>query len=67
MTTLVGVLAGITIAETEQLSALDPARAPVILGGAIVVERAMVVAGLDAIAVTEHDLLDGIVLSIGVT
>ena len=34
------------------------------LGGAIVVERAMVVAGLDAIAVTEHDLLDGIVLSI---
>ena len=64
VTTLVGVLAGMTIAETEQLSALDPARAPVILGGAIVVERAMVVAGLDAIAVTEHDLLDGIVLSI---
>ncbi len=65
VTTLVGFLAGMTIAETEHLSALDPARAPVMLGGAIVVERAMVVAGLESIAVTEHDLLDGIVLSIG--
>ncbi len=64
VTMLVGVLARLTIAETEELSALDPARAPVMLGGAIVVEQAMVVAGLNAIAVTEYDLLDGIVLSI---
>ncbi|GMQ85408.1 MAG: Ppx/GppA phosphatase family protein [Acidimicrobiia bacterium] len=60
---LVDLLSGLSIAETEQLSALDPARAPVMLGGAVVVERAMVAAGLDAVFVTEHDLLDGIVLS----
>ena len=60
---LVGRLAGRSIEGTAALEGIDPTRAPVILGGAIVVERAMAAAGLDELLVTEHDLLDGIALS----
>jgi exopolyphosphatase/guanosine-5'-triphosphate,3'-diphosphate pyrophosphatase len=62
---LIDRLAGLTIEGTAALDGIDPARAPVILGGAIVVERAMAAAGLDELLVTEHDLLDGIALSLG--
>jgi exopolyphosphatase/guanosine-5'-triphosphate,3'-diphosphate pyrophosphatase len=62
---LVERLAGLTIEGTAALDGIDPARAPVILGGAIVVERAMAAAGLDQVVVSEHDLLDGIALSMG--
>jgi exopolyphosphatase/guanosine-5'-triphosphate,3'-diphosphate pyrophosphatase len=61
---LIDRLARLTIEGTAALEGIDPARAPVILGGAIVVERAMAAAGLDELSVTEHDLLDGIALSI---
>ncbi len=62
---LIDRLAALTIEGTAALDGIDPARAPVILGGAIVVERAMAAAGLDELMVTEHDLLDGIALSLG--
>lgn len=62
---LIDRLAELTIEGTAALDGIDPARAPVILGGAIVVERAMAVAGLDELLVTDHDLLDGIALSLG--
>jgi exopolyphosphatase/guanosine-5'-triphosphate,3'-diphosphate pyrophosphatase len=62
---LVERLAGLTIEGTAALDGIDPARAPVILGGAIVVERAMAAAGLDQVVVSEHDLLDGIARSMG--
>lgn len=57
-------LARLTIAETAALTGIDPARAPVILGGAIVVERAMAAVAIDEVMVNEHDLLDGIALSV---
>ena len=61
---LIDRLAALTIEGTAALEGIDPARAPVILGGAIVVERAMAAAGLDEVLVTEHDLLDGIAMSL---
>ena len=57
-------LARLTIAETAALEGIDPERAPVILGGSIVVERAMAAMLLDEVVVSEHDLLDGIALSV---
>jgi exopolyphosphatase/guanosine-5'-triphosphate,3'-diphosphate pyrophosphatase len=62
---LIDRLAELTIEGTAALDGIDPTRAPVILGGAIVVERAMAAAGLDQVIVSEHDLLDGIALSLG--
>ena len=61
---LVDRLGGLSIEGAASLEGIDPARAPVILGGAIVVERAMGAAGLDDVVVSEHDLLDGIALSL---
>lgn len=61
---LVDRLAPLTIAATEAIPALDPARAPVLLGGAIVAERSVRRAGAEAILVSERDILDGIVLSL---
>jgi len=58
---LVVRLAGLTVEETAALPGLDPARAPVILAGAVIAREAM--RRLDAISVTvsERDLLDGVV------
>jgi exopolyphosphatase/guanosine-5'-triphosphate,3'-diphosphate pyrophosphatase len=61
-------LIGMTRAERAALPPMHPGRADVIGGGAIVVEelarefRAR--AGIDELTVSEHDILDGIVLSI---
>lgn len=49
-----------SVAETAALPGLDPARAPVILGGTIVAETALTALGVGASLVSEHDLLDGI-------
>ncbi len=54
-------LASLTVAETETLTGLDPNRAPVILGGAIVAEAVMEHLGAGVTLVSERDLLDGIV------
>ncbi|OQZ91609.1 exopolyphosphatase [Mycobacterium alsense] len=61
-------LVGMSRAERAALAPMHPGRADVIGGGAIVVEelarslRAR--AGIDELVVSEHDILDGIVLSI---
>jgi exopolyphosphatase/guanosine-5'-triphosphate,3'-diphosphate pyrophosphatase len=52
-------LAALTTAERRALPGLEPERAPVILGGAIVVRQALRHFGLDALTVTEHDILEG--------
>jgi exopolyphosphatase / guanosine-5'-triphosphate,3'-diphosphate pyrophosphatase len=54
-------LATLSVDETARLPGIEPRRAPVILGGAIVAEQAL--AALDArdCLVSERDLLDGIV------
>ena len=57
---LVESLAGLTIDETAHIPSLDPARARVIFAGAVVCEQAMVRCDLDAVTISEHDLLDAL-------
>lgn len=54
-------LAGLSVDETARLPGIEPRRAPVILGGAIVAEQAMAALGASACMISQHDLLDGIV------
>ena len=54
-------LAAMSPEETAGIPGLDPARAPVMLGGTIVAEGAMRAVAADAVAVSHHDLLDGVV------
>lgn len=61
---MVGRLASLTVEETAAIPSLDPARAPVLLGGAVVASRALVKAGADEVVVSEADILDGIALEI---
>jgi len=58
-------LAALPLAERRCLPALEPERAPVIVAGAIIVVETLVRYGLDALVVSERDLLDGIVLAAG--
>lgn len=64
---LVTRLSGLTVAETAAIPSLDPGRADVLLGGAIVVERAVARSGASEVVVSEADILDGIALSAGGT
>ena len=57
-------LASMTLEETAAIPALDPKRAPVILGGALVAEGAMDVLALDAAMISEHDSLDGVAMDL---
>jgi exopolyphosphatase/guanosine-5'-triphosphate,3'-diphosphate pyrophosphatase len=61
---LVDRLAGLTVEETAAIPSLEPKRAPVLLGGAIVAREAVRVSGLGSATVSEADLLDGIVLTL---
>jgi len=61
---LVTVLSGLTVAETASIPSLDPARAPVILAGAVIADRATLISGATTITVSEHDLLDGLAASL---
>lgn len=56
-------LAGMTAAERAAIPSLDPGRVPVIVAGALILETVLSLAGLDALTVSEHDILYGIVLS----
>jgi exopolyphosphatase/guanosine-5'-triphosphate,3'-diphosphate pyrophosphatase len=60
---LVDLLAALPVAARRELPGLEPERAPVIVGGAIVVREALRHFGLDALQVTEHDILDGAALA----
>ena len=57
-------LAGLTVAETAALPSLDPKRARVILAGAVIAAAAVRSSGLEAVLVSETDLLEGIVLQL---
>jgi exopolyphosphatase / guanosine-5'-triphosphate,3'-diphosphate pyrophosphatase len=52
-------LAGLPLTQRRELSGLEPDRAPVIVGGAIVVREVLERYGLDGIEVSERDLLHG--------
>lgn len=57
-------LSATSLTDTERLPGLDPARAPVILGGSIVAETVLSALGVDECLVSEHDLLDGVLASL---
>ena len=57
-------LAGSSIAETERIRGLDPARAPVILGGAIVAREVLRHLQAPSCLVSGRDLLDGVILTL---
>jgi exopolyphosphatase / guanosine-5'-triphosphate,3'-diphosphate pyrophosphatase len=56
-------LAALPLAERREVPALDPERAPVIVAGAVILTETLAFFGLDAIEVSEHDILDGIALA----
>lgn len=62
MADLVGMLAGLTLARRREVVGLHPDRAPVIVAGALIIESALALAGLDSTVVSEHDILYGILL-----
>ena len=61
---LVERLGSLSVEQTAALPGLDPARAPVILAGAIVAEGAAAAVAADKVTVSEHDLLDGVVAAL---
>jgi exopolyphosphatase/guanosine-5'-triphosphate,3'-diphosphate pyrophosphatase len=57
-------LLGMTHAERAALPVMHPGRVDVIGGGALVLRTLMEFAGADAVIASEHDILDGIALSL---
>ena len=56
-------LAALPLAERREVPALDPERAPVIVAGAVILTETLAFFELDAIEVSERDILDGIALA----
>jgi exopolyphosphatase/guanosine-5'-triphosphate,3'-diphosphate pyrophosphatase len=56
-------LAALPLAERRKVPALDPERAPVIVAGGVILTETLAFFALDAIEVSEHDILDGIALA----
>lgn len=55
-------LAALPLAERRQVAGLDPARAPVITAGLLILEEVMRAAGVDAFTASESDILQGMIL-----
>ncbi len=64
LSALVDLFAAMTIDQIASIPSMEPARAPLILGGAIVAERALVASNASEVTVSESDILDGIALSV---
>jgi exopolyphosphatase/guanosine-5'-triphosphate,3'-diphosphate pyrophosphatase len=56
-------LASVPLAERRKLRPLDPERAPVIVGGAVIVYEVVAFFGVDELEVSERDILDGAALT----
>jgi exopolyphosphatase/guanosine-5'-triphosphate,3'-diphosphate pyrophosphatase len=56
-------LAAVPIAERRRLRPLDPERAPVIVAGAVIAREVLSFFGLDALEISERDILDGAALA----
>jgi exopolyphosphatase/guanosine-5'-triphosphate,3'-diphosphate pyrophosphatase len=56
-------LAALPVAERRNYPALEPERAPVIVGGVAIVAEALAQLGLEELEVSEHDLLTGAALA----
>lgn len=50
--------------RVAEVTGLDPGRAPVIIGGTLILLTVLELAGLDSTLVSEHDILYGIVLDV---
>jgi exopolyphosphatase/guanosine-5'-triphosphate,3'-diphosphate pyrophosphatase len=61
---LVERLAAMTVDQIAAIPSMDPGRAPVIVGGAVIAELALAASGHTRLAVSESDMLDGIVFSL---
>jgi exopolyphosphatase / guanosine-5'-triphosphate,3'-diphosphate pyrophosphatase len=61
---LVARLAAMTTAERAALPCVQVGRAPVIVGGAVIVQTAMKILGYAGFTVSERDLLDGLALAV---
>ena len=57
-------LAGLTLAERREVRGLHPDRAPTIVAGAIILLVTLELFGLDAVEVSEHDILRGAALGL---
>ena len=56
-------LSAMTLDERRGVTGLDPGRAPVIVGGALILQRIMELSSFDAFTVSERDILHGIIMS----
>jgi exopolyphosphatase/guanosine-5'-triphosphate,3'-diphosphate pyrophosphatase len=59
------MLLRMTRAQRAELPVMHPGRVDVIGGGALVLDRALTLLGMDEVLVSESDILDGIALSVG--
>ena len=57
-------LSSITLEERRRVVGLEPERAGVIVGGALILQSVMAYAGLSSTLVSEHDILYGMVLDL---
>jgi exopolyphosphatase/guanosine-5'-triphosphate,3'-diphosphate pyrophosphatase len=58
-------LAAIPLEERERTPGLDPARAPTIVAGVLILEQVLDLFGLEEVEVSEHDILRGAALGLG--
>jgi exopolyphosphatase / guanosine-5'-triphosphate,3'-diphosphate pyrophosphatase len=56
-------LASVPLAERRKLRPLDPERAPVIVAGAVIAREVLAYFDLDALKISERDILDGAALA----
>jgi exopolyphosphatase/guanosine-5'-triphosphate,3'-diphosphate pyrophosphatase len=56
-------LAALPLEQRRKVPALEPERAPVIVAGGVILTETLAFFGLDAIEVSERDILDGIALA----
>jgi exopolyphosphatase/guanosine-5'-triphosphate,3'-diphosphate pyrophosphatase len=63
VTDLLADLAGMDLAARRGVVGMDPARADVIVAGALILQTIIALAGLDGTTVSEHDILYGLVLA----
>ncbi|MBV9918343.1 MAG: Ppx/GppA family phosphatase, partial [Solirubrobacterales bacterium] len=57
-------LAALNLEQRRGVKGLDPARAPTIVAGAVILGEVMKLFGLDGVEVSEHDILRGAVLGL---
>lgn len=56
-------VASVPLAERGKIPGLDPARAPVIVAGVLILQAVLAHFGLDRVEVSEHDILWGVALA----